>query len=1247
MSERADALAKLKAARANRAAPKPVEKAPSKSTSTLLSHSKPSTSASRPIPKVLVPSSSSPVAHTSRPAKSSSSSSSSSIATTSKYFRSTAPAAAADEDGDPIPRFGMKPPPTTSSSSFTTFRPPLPPSGSSRSSSVATATGDDHQAPPRKRPDINSRSASPASFGAGLSRNSSSAGLSVTGMGLESSSAAVVPIDLDSDNSGDSLFDDKPSSSSSRPPPPPRGVADSPMSIASNSDVEMISHSSTASSSARIANNSASITRFANKFGGLSLLKVTRVLTENDFDALKSERVLRKMEQDKMGTTARSASSSKPLVVQPPPKNKSSHQPIPESPLAQSQSQRKGGGEHSAIYANRKSLGGGGDATPKSERRQQKKEKTTEKKSKKDESGSEEDDGSDESGGDYGTGGKRGMAKWERDEEKEERDALDWFNTCEHQALLDITSTSLILPFLSLSRKLTLLSFFRRPSIVACSALQATTVLSARPFESVDDLRSKFQKKRGISQKIFDDYIEIMQGYHKVDAVLKGCELVGEELERAMSVFTSADARKGGKGKGKEETAVDLVAVELKDVEALMETEVDPERKKALRGYIKKQPELLAEGVVLKDYQLLGVNWLNLLYSRGLSCILADEMGLGKTIQVISFLAHLSEKGEVGPHLIIVPSSTLENWAREFERFCPDIEVQTYYGSQTERAELGYQLVRDENVEVVLTTYTIASGTNKDDKKFFRKMGFQTAVFDEGHQLKNYQSARYKSLMALDVKFRLLLTGTPLQNNLQELVSVLNFILPDYFEDAEDALRAIFKVSTSSHANLLSKQRVSRAQKMMKPFVLRRRKDQVLKELPKKTVRTDWCSLTTSQAKIYSDQEAWSAKTLRSLALEADKNKKKDKSKKRGRDDLEIDNGPQVAKKVGDSGSNVLMNLRKAASHPLLFRTHYTDALLRVVAKDIMKEPEHMTGDYNLIIEDMEIMSDSELHALCKTYKSTRKHILPPSAFLDCGKVDALRKILDDCLSSGKRLLLFSMFTQILDILKTVLDHLGVKWVILTGMTKVDERQSLVDEFTNDSEIKVFLLSTLAGGMGINLTAASVVVVYDIGFNPHNEKQAADRAHRLGQTKEVEIITLLSKGTVDEDINDLALSKLRLDDAVAGRTGAAEDEDQETEGKMKASLLTTLRNKLDKKSANGTSGGGDVVMEEVVKEEEEEILEKEVKKEVKDEKEEEKKFVKEEKKAASAGAGKGKKGEVKKGESEESSEEEPTQMDVV
>lgn len=210
----------------------------------------------------------------------------------------------------------------------------------------------------------------------------------------------------------------------------------------------------------------------------------------------------------------------------------------------------------------------------------------------------------------------------------------DWFNTCEHQALLDITSTSLILPFLSLSRKLTLLSFFRRPSIVACSALQATTVLSARPFESVDDLRSKFQKKRGISQKIFDDYIEIMQGYHKVDAVLKGCELVGEELERAMSVFTSADARKGGKGKGKEEvggegkgegtkkeevgeggeeetgatrvdeTAVDLVAVELKDVEALMETEVDPERKKALRGYIKKQPELLAEGVVLKDYQV-------------------------------------------------------------------------------------------------------------------------------------------------------------------------------------------------------------------------------------------------------------------------------------------------------------------------------------------------------------------------------------------------------------------------------------------------------------------------------------------------------------------------------------------------------------------------------------------------------------------------------------------------------------------
>ncbi|CED82045.1 SNF2 family DNA-dependent ATPase [Phaffia rhodozyma] len=831
-----------------------------------------------------------------------------------------------------------------------------------------------------------------------------------------------------------------------------------------------------------------SINRFASIFSHIPKKRVERVLRENGMESSKAADIL-------IGLSG----------------NDDEIRHVPKSSTMKKQS---------AIYANRKVSDGGGA-------RIQSGSQSTSRSSRNrvslDDSDAESDD-------DFGGSSRkgRGMQKWTRDEDAEEQSALDWFNSCDHQELLNVTS---------------------------CSPDQATIIVSLRPFESVDDLRTKMTKKKGVSPRLFESYIELMLGYHKVDAVLKGCEMVGAELELAMSAFTNSQTKKegsdpnaNGNGKG----ALGIVHAEV-DVEQALKVETDPERRKALKGYIQKQPESFTEGILLKDYQLFGLNWLNLLHSKGLSCILADEMGLGKTIQVIAFLAHLKERGKPGPHLIIVPASTLENWAREFNKFCPSIEVQTYYGPAGERRDLAYQFMEDENLDVVITTYQIAAGSNKDDKKFLKKMGFKSAVFDEGHQLKNYKSARYIGLMSLP-----------------ELVSILNFILPDYFEDAEDSLRAIFKVSTDSHASLLSKQRVSRAQKMMKPFVLRRRKNQVLKDLPKKIVRVEWCKMTESQSQLYRESEISSSKLLKTLADDAE-TKKKEKTRKRVRDDLEIDNGPVVEKKTGDSGTNVLMNLRKAANHPLLFRSHYSDEKLKVLAKDIMKEPEHMASDYNLIIEDMEIMSDAELHHMCEMYKATRKHSLPPECFLGSGKVLMLKKIIEDCQAEGKRILVFSMFTQVLDILKKVLDQLGVKWIKLTGETKVDERQSLVDEFTNDTSIQVFLLSTLAGGMGINLTAASVVVLYDQGFNPHNEKQAADRAYRIGQTKDVEVITLLSPGTIDEDINDLALSKLKLDDAVAGRgedeeSAEAEGNDElEKESRVKASLLSTLRNKLGTK----------------------------------------------------------------------------------
>lgn len=193
------------------------------------------------------------------------------------------------------------------------------------------------------------------------------------------------------------------------------------------------------------------------------------------------------------------------------------------------------------------------------------------------------------------------------------------------------------------------------------------------------------------------------------------------------------------------------------------------EVKKAFEDYIYTQPKLLKEGFKLKPYQLLGVNWLNMLFRKNISCILADEMGLGKTAQVIALLAHLKEKEITGPHLIIVPSSTLDNWIREFEKFAPTLKVYAYYGSQAERADARYFLKQQEDLDVVVTTYNMATGA-PEDRKFFKKMGFKACVFDEGHQLKNAESKKYKDLMEIKVQWRLLLTGTPLQNNLQELV---------------------------------------------------------------------------------------------------------------------------------------------------------------------------------------------------------------------------------------------------------------------------------------------------------------------------------------------------------------------------------------------------------------------------------------------------------------------------------------------
>jgi SWI/SNF-related matrix-associated actin-dependent regulator 1 of chromatin subfamily A len=286
---------------------------------------------------------------------------------------------------------------------------------------------------------------------------------------------------------------------------------------------------------------------------------------------------------------------------------------------------------------------------------------------------------------------------------------------------------------------------------------------------------------------------------------------------------------------------------------------------------------------------------------------------------------------------------------------------------------------------------------------------------------------------------------------LTELISLLSFILPTVFSKNSDALKSIFKLKPTSSAGasaaLLSQQRITRAKTMMTPFVLRRRKIHVLKDLPGKTHRVEYCEMRPEQQAIYDE------------ILQ----KQKDQIAARARGEI-------AAK---DMANNVLMQLRKAASHPLLFRKVYTDKKIRGMAKEIMKEDKYSSPEHSqdAIYEDMSYMWDFTLHKLCLDHASIHRFRLSNEEWMVAGKVDALKRLLPACKKRGDRVLLFSFFTMMLDILEKVLDSLEIQYMRLDGQTKVDERQEMIDQFHDEEDITVFLLSTKAGTSPPNLYA--------------------------------------------------------------------------------------------------------------------------------------------------------------------------------
>jgi SWI/SNF-related matrix-associated actin-dependent regulator 1 of chromatin subfamily A len=678
----------------------------------------------------------------------------------------------------------------------------------------------------------------------------------------------------------------------------------------------------------------------------------------------------------------------------------------------------------------------------------------------------------------------------------------------------------------------------------------AQIIISNRPYENLDEVRvvsapvpetTKPKGKRGgkapkpIGDKIVDKCLDMWTGYLAIDALVSEVETLGKPVADEMKKW-GVDTF----GKREGELEITKLAPLKPEHDSGIATPSSSRRspdsdddmvQSKRKSRLISQPAIMAKDLVMKDYQIVGINWLRLLYENELSCILADDMGLGKTCQVIAFLAHLFETGVKGPHLIVVPSSTIENWLREFQKFCPALNVMPYYAGLAERAVIR-ETIEDnrDDINVVITTYTIAKA--KVDAKFLRDMDFTVCVYDEGHMLKNHQSQLYEKLIRIRARFRLLLTGTPLQNNLQELASLLGFILPSVFHEHKDDLQAVFsnkaKTTDESHATLLSAQRIERAKSMMKPFILRRKKHQVI-DLPAKHSHVGWCTMNPSQVDIYEHEKDQVRQLLADRA---------------------------AGKKTGSKSANILMKLRQAAIHPLLARRHYTDETLQKMAKACLKEEKWSYSDPKIILEELMPYNDFECHHMCvENPNSLGKFKLKNDEWMDSGKVEQMKELLTRFIANDDRTLIFSQFTMVMDILEYVLETLKIEFVRLDGRTNVEDRQSILDAFHERTEIPVFLLSTKAGGAGINLACANRVIIFDSSFNPQEDVQAENRAHRVGQTREVEIYRLVTKGTIEEQIYALGQTKLALDQAVAGEDGTDSKKGEEQGMKVVESMM--------------------------------------------------------------------------------------------
>ena len=747
------------------------------------------------------------------------------------------------------------------------------------------------------------------------------------------------------------------------------------------------------------------------------------------------------------------------------------------------------------------------------------------------------------------------------------------------------------------------------------------------------------------------------------------------------------------------------------------------------------QPKML--NAQLKEYQLKGLNWLVNLYEQGINGILADEMGLGKTVQSISVMAYLAEKHNIwGPFLVIAPSSTLHNWQQEITRFIPGLKCLPYWGNAKDRKVLRkfwdrkhITYTKDSPFHVLITSYQLVV----HDTQYFQKIRWQYMILDEAQAIKSSQSSRWKSLLGFHCRNRLLLTGTPIQNNMQELWALLHFIMPSLF-DSHDEFSDWFSKDIESHAQSntkLNEDQLKRLHMILKPFMLRRIKKHVQKELGDKIEEDVFCDLTYRQRAYYGnlrnrisimdliekaavgdDQDtatlmnlvmqfrkvcnhpdlferaetsspfalahyaetasflregnnvnvAYSTRNLieydlpRLLFTPAGRldvaGPTNTKAGFRGRYLTELMNiwTPENIQK-SSTGNAAFSWMRFAdtsageayvASHkgvaeralqladkaPRLARLKavhdetdgagYTPAhaLFNVVERNDRRPLASITAEnrlHNLLNISMRVFEDQGLNVIeqcarpgasappiqiaCSDQASrvdkentlfniplrkalygisekdeaalleakvnpdkyplhsmlpqplsnkarfTNIHVPSMRRFVsDSGKLAKLDQLLRQLKNGGHRVLLYFQMTRMIDLMEEYLTYRNYKYVRLDGSTKLEDRRDTVADFQTKPEIFVFLLSTRAGGLGINLTAADTVIFYDSDWNPTIDSQAMDRAHRLGQTKQVTVYRMITRGTIEERIRKRALQKEEVQRVViSGGSGAGVD----------------------------------------------------------------------------------------------------------